>query len=401
MHVKRVFLAPAAFTFAALVAILGAHWASNAIEARSAAAVKSQLLTDGITFAGVEADGLEIWLTGTAPNEAARFRAMNLAGAVIDAARIRDSLEVTAARAIEAPRFSVEMLRNDDGISLIGLLPETTGVTALAEAAAGLANGLKIANMLETAAFPAPEGWEAALAYGLEALKLLPRSKISVAADRVAITAISGSEAEKRRLEADLSRRAPAGLQVVIDISAPRPVLTPFTLRFVKDEAGARFDACSADTIRARDRILAAGAAAGVEGKTQCTVGLGVPTPRWSDAALAGIKAVTAMGAGSITFSDADVSLLAAMDTPQSTFDTVVGELQTALPPVFSLNAALPPKPSAAQLQGPAEFNATLSTAMRGHNSVHPVSIPRPGWTRICRMAGRCGCWRGWNRWRN
>ncbi|MGB8813003.1 MAG: OmpA family protein, partial [Paracoccaceae bacterium] len=364
MRLTNTMIAAGAFAGAALLALLAAWWAAAVIETRSDAAVTSKLLTEGITWASVQADGLQVRLQGTAPNEAARFRVVNMAASIVESSRVRDELEVTPVRAIEAPRFSVEMLRNDEGISLIGLLPtaaEGADVkTALADEAAALAAGLEISDMLETAAFPAPEGWDAALAYGLEALKMLPRSKISVAADRVSITAISDSEAEKRRLESDLASRKPEGLAVTINISAPRPVLTPFTLRFVKDAEGARFDACSADTERARIRILAAAVAAGAEGKTTCTIGLGVPTPKWSEAAEAGIRAVSELGAGSITFSDADVTLLADVATPQATFDKVVGELQTALPPVFSLKSTLPPKPTSQQ-QGPAEFTATLA----------------------------------------
>ncbi len=176
------------------------------------------------------------------------------------------------------------MLRNDDGISLIGLLPTPAeaveGAPTLADEAATIAPDLPVSDMLETAAFPAPEGWDAALSFGFEALKLLPSSKVSVSADKVSITAISRSDAEKRTLEADLARAKPEGLNVSINISAPRPVLTPFTLRFVKDAEGARFDACSADNERARTRILAAGVAAGVEGKAPCTIGLGRADPK-------------------------------------------------------------------------------------------------------------------------
>lgn len=364
MRITQTTIAIAAFAGAAILALFAAWWAAVVIENRSAAAVTSRLLTAGITWATVESDGLQVQLQGTAPNEAARFRAVNLAGSVVESSRVRDLLEVTPVRAIEAPRFSVEMLRNDDGISLIGLLPaEAEGASsqpALAEEAAAIDDGIAVSDMLETAAFPAPAGWDDALAYGLEALKVLPRAKISVAADRVAITAISGSEAEKRRLESELARRKPEGLAIALDISAPRPVLTPFTLRFVKDAESARFDACSADTERARARILAAAVAAGAEGKTPCTIGLGVPSPRWAEAAEAGIRAVNALGAGSITFSDADVTLLAAAETPQATFDRVVGELQTALPEVFSLKSTLPPKPGPTP-EGPAEFTATLA----------------------------------------
>lgn len=355
---RQGLLAAMAFALAALLAVLVAWLASIFTENRSAAAVTSRLLTEGYTWAHVEADGLQVTLTGTAPNEAARFRAVNLAGAIVDSARVRDGFDVTPARAVEAPRFSVEMLRNDDGIQLIGLLPEGLAEAQLTNAAEGLAPGTDLSDMLETAAYPAPPTWDAALAYGVTALELLPRSKISVSADAVVITAIAMSEAEKRKFEAQLNASRPGGVKVSIDISAPRPVLTPFTLRFVLDAAGARFDACSADTDRARARILAAATKAGVTGAQACTVGLGVPTPSWAEGAEAGLQAVTELGVGTITFSDADVTLLAGEDVPQATFDRVVGELRNALPDVFSLDATLPKKATAATA-GPAEFTAS------------------------------------------
>jgi OmpA-OmpF porin, OOP family len=224
-----------------------------------------------------------------------------------------------------------------------------------------MAGGLTVADMLNEADFPPPERWDEAVGFGLGALKLLPRAKISIAADAVAITAIAGSEDEKRRFETELARARPQGLAVTMDISAPRTVLTPFTLRFVKDGAGARFDACSADTERARETILAAAVASGVEGKIDCTIGLGVPTPRWAEAVAAGLAAVSDLGAGAITFSDADVTLLAGAEVPQALFDRVVGDLDAALPDVFSLDAKLPPKPDTSVPEGPPELTATLS----------------------------------------
>lgn len=359
---RPALLAAAAALGAGGLAVLTSVWAAHAIEGRTVAAVKSRLLSEGITWVDVHADGLRLHLSGTAPNEAQRFRALNLAGGVVDAGRVRDGLEVVALRAPEAPRFSLEILRNDDGLSLIGLMPAMPddATRDLAAEALAIVGDTPVSDMLESANWPPPDGWDPAVTFAMEALRLLPRAKISVSAGQVAVTAISGSDAEKRQWEAALARSAPQGLQVAIDISAPRPVLTPFTLRFVLDDAGARFDACSADNDRARDRILSAGVRAGVQGKQDCIVGLGVPTPRWADAAERAIAAVAALGGGTVTFSDADVSLLAAPATPQATFDRVVGELQAGLPPVFSLTATLPPAETP-RVEGPAEFTAALA----------------------------------------
>lgn len=353
-------IAVMAFAVAGAFAVFIAMTASAVIERRSVKAINFAMANEGITWVQASADGMLVTLAGTAPNEAARFRAVNIAGSVIDSGRVRDELEVTPATQVAAPRFSIEMLRNDDGIQLIGLLPEGDGETVLATAAIELARGVPVADMLETAAHAPPDTWQPAFDLGLAALKLLPRSKISVAADGVEVTAIAASEAEKRTLESELARLRPEGMPLLVNISAPRPVITPFTLRFVKDADGARFDACSADTEAARTRILAAATAAGVIGKSTCTVGLGVPTPRWADAAEAGIRAIDAIGQGTFTISDADISLVAAEGTDQAVFDRAVGELKAALPQVFSLDAALP-KPATAAAAGPAEFTATLS----------------------------------------
>ena len=364
MRLTQTTIAIAAFTGALIFSLLTSYLLALVIENRSAAAVNSALMVEGITWATAGSDGLQVVLTGTAPNEATRFRTVNLAGTIVDATRVRDRLDVTPASEITAPRFSVEMLRNDDGIQLIGLVPTSdedgTGEAAIAAAVAAITPDVAIADMLETAAYPAPEGWQAAVDFGVSALKMLPRAKISVASNRVAVTAISGSEAEKKQLEADLTRLIPKGLSVDIAISAPRPVLTPFTLRYVMDDQGGRFDACSADTERSKARILAAARNAGSTAAANCTIGLGVPTPKWADAVEAGLTALKAIGSGTITFSDADITLLASETTDQATFDRAVGELQTALPDVFSLNATLP-KATTAAASGPAEFTATLS----------------------------------------
>ncbi|MCA3451257.1 MAG: OmpA family protein [Rhodobacter sp.] len=354
-------IAPAAFAAAAGLAVLAATWAALVIESRTAAEVQGLMTREGLSWVGVTTDGLQVRLAGTAPTEALRFRAVNLTAGLVEAGRIRDRMDVTPAQAIQAPRFSVELLRNNNGISLIGLVPAAGNAPALAEEVAAATDGAEVADMLTRADYPAPEGWDRAVSFGLTALAMLPQSKISIDAGRVSVTAISGSEAEKLRLEAELDRARPKGLAVGVMISAPRPVLTPFTLRFLKDDRGARFDACSADTEAARNRIVIAAVAAGLSGEADCTIGLGVPTPRWAEAAEVAIRAVGELGAGSVTFSDADVSLLATLETPQAVFDRIVGELEAALPDVFSLKATLPEKPQTSAPEGPAEFIATLS----------------------------------------
>lgn len=362
-------LAALAFGAATALALLAGWGVAQLVEFRSAEVIRTRMLTEGYSWAHVETDGLIVALSGTAPTEAQRFAAINLAGGIVDSGRIEDNFAVQPAKVVAAPRFSVEILRNDEGVQLIGLLPEGEDRGHLTDAASTLQPNVSPMDMLETAAYPAPEGWEDALTFGMTALKLLPRSKISVSTDGVTIIAIAGSDIEKRRFEAALLAAAPEGLKVSTSISAPRPVLTPFTLRFVIDQRGARFNACSADTEAARDRILAAARAAGASGDLVCTIGMGVPSPSWAEATSQAIRTLGAMGAGTVTFSDADITLQAGDSVTQPVFDREVGELRADLPDVFSLDAKMPVQAKVAA--GPVEFTALLDakthrTELRG-----------------------------------
>lgn len=359
-------LAAAAFAAAGILMLGVATLAAFAVERRTETAVTRALEAAQAGWATVSVDGLQVILTGSAPDEAQRFRAINAAGSVVDPGRIVDSLDAVPARAVEAPRFSVEMLRNNDSVQLIGLLPQDPGEGGISKDAlladvAKFAPDTGVSNMLETAAYPPATGWNEALTFGISALHLLPSAKISVDAERVAVTAITDSEEQKRFVEAELRKAKPEAVALEMDVSSPRPVIAPFTLRFVVDDQGARFDTCSADTEVARRRILAAGGVAGAASDTPCAIGLGVPTPRWSEAVEAVISAVVSLGGGSVTISDADITLEAAEGVSQTTLDRVVGELEQTLPPVFSLAAALGVPSSDGQ--GPAEFLATINEA--------------------------------------
>lgn len=346
------------FAAAAVICLVAANFSVRLIEDSSEIGVRDALDEKGMTWAEVEADGLQVLLTGIAPTEAVRFSALTTAGSVVDAARVLDGMGVAAQEALAAPKFSAEILRNESGVSVIGLIPTSTDRDYVIARFSSLEGSNGVTDLLETADYPAPEGWESALEFALSAMSSLPRAKVSVEAERVAITAITNTPQEKARLEQDLRRMAPRQVILQLDISAPRPVITPFTTRFQITADGASFDACSADTEQAALRIISAAKAAGAE-NPRCTVGLGVPTPRWADAVTASIGALTKLGGGSITIADADITLLASPETSQSVFDDVVGELENALPAVFALQAKLPEAqdPNA----GPPEFTATLS----------------------------------------
>jgi len=361
MRLSSLLILFVTFATAGLLSLVAASLSADLIEDTSKSSVELELSKSGMDWAEVHAEGLQIFLAGVAPSEADRFKAISAAGRIVDAARVIDNMEVPATAAIAPPRFSVEILRNDAGISLIGLIPESAARDRLLRELQDISDSGDVADLLETADYAAPAGWSAASRFAVSALKDLPRSKISVQAGRVDVTAMADSPEQRAELEIDLARRAPNGVEVNLNISAPRPVITPFTLRLVKGGDVTRFDACSADTDKARAQILTAARAAGLTGNVDCVIGLGVPSTSWGDAVATAIRGLNELGGGTLTFSDADVTLTALMGTDQALFDRVVGELEGTLPEAFALLATLPPTPEAEDEAVAQEFTATLS----------------------------------------
>ena len=359
MRLSAIAIVAITFVSAAAVSLVAANFSVILIEETSEIGVRQALDNAEMPWAEVEADGLQVTLEGIAPSEARRFAALSMAGTIVDAARVIDNMEVEATAAIAPPRFSAEILRNDAGISVIGLIPSKTDRDDILERFAAMSENGKVTDLIESANYPTPDGWEDALSFALNAMEQLPRSKVSVSAGRVAITAIADSAEDKAAMEKRLTRAAPPGLRLRLDIAAPRPVITPFTLRFLIDEKGAHFDACSADTEDAKRIILASAKAAGLEGQANCTVGMGVPSTNWATAVDESIKALNELGGGSITISNADITFIGSGGVAQGQFDRIVGELETALPEAFALYAKLPE--TVDPNQGPPEFTATLS----------------------------------------
>ncbi len=359
LRLSSVFSVAGIFAVAFILCLFAARFAVSAIEENSRNAVRDTLDENGMVWTEVDADGLQVYLAGTAPSEATRFRALSIAGSVVESARIIDQMLVEDTAGIEPPRFSVEILRNDSGISLIGLIPASMDRDDLLLDVARRTGDQEITDLLETADYPEPDTWQEAVNYAVRSLDDLERAKISVDASRVEVTAMAESEQDKTNLETDLARRLPDGVRLALDISAPRPVVTPFTLRYTIEGGAGKFDVCAADTDNARERILRAAGRNGLDYKAQCTLALGVPSPKWADAAELAIDALGELGGGSVTFSDADISLIAANGTSEPIFDAVVGRLETSLPDVFALHAVLP-KPEVENALAP-EFVATLS----------------------------------------
>ncbi|MEO0343862.1 MAG: OmpA family protein [Pseudomonadota bacterium] len=353
-----------------IMAGVGAWYAADQsvkyFEHQTEAEISTALNAAGFDWARVRPDGLRVALTGLAPTEVERFRALEVITKLVDPDRVENLALVIPPKDIAPPRFTLEVLRSEDRISLIGLVPKALGRDQILRRIEAITEDMTVTDMLETADHGFDTQWLAALDYGLENIKRLPRSKISITADQITVTAVTESVEQQQSVKSRLALTKPDNVDLYLDISAPRPVIAPFRFRLALNSDGAELLSCSSDTEQTRQRILSAVASLGVHGKLRCEIGLGVPTTDWAEAIEKSLDALQELGGGNVAFSDADITLIASDTATSDRFETVIGRLESDLPELFTLNAILPPKlsdNSESSVIRPSELIAELSLA--------------------------------------
>lgn len=328
------------------------------IETRTEVDVRRVLLRDGFDWVRPRADGLRLVLQGTAPDEVARFRLLSAMAEAAPHARLVDELSVAQRETFTPPEFELEILRNDNGISIMGLVPSRTDIAAMTDRLRRDTGMAQVDSFVGSAAYPPPENWSPALGYGLRIAAMTQRATISVAPGRVRVVAVADNPTEKARLESELRRSLPGGVELETEISAPLAVISPFVLRFVRDEGGARFDSCAADSQQALEQIEQAARSAGLSGASGCTLGIGAPSPLWGEVAAGAVAAIGRMGAGQLSISDRALSIIVPSEVSEDSLDREANALREALPAPFTLSARRE-APEAAQA-GPPHFSAIL-----------------------------------------
>ena len=354
MRLRAILFAGAALAATGVGAWQLAVAATHRLERASAGAVEEALGAAGQDWASVTPDGTLVTVAGTAPDEASRFRAVAIARQVLDPGRIVDHTDAQAADPLAPPPFTVEFLRNDDEVSLIGLAPEAGGHDLIRRTLADAGLGGAITDMLETTTIPAPDSFRANLAYGLQVLASLPRARVTASPDRVAVTAVVDSAAARAALDARLRAAAPEGLALDLQISAPKPVIAPFRLAYTLTGDTPTLATCSAETDAAAQGIRSA---AGTMGAA-CAIGLGAPTVDWPAAAMAGIAAVRSLGGGRFELADDLAVLTGPEGVAADAFEAAGATLRQALPPGYRLSLVAPKVLAGAPAKDAPEFAA-------------------------------------------
>ncbi len=357
---------PIALIFAAVTLLAGiaVSWLIAAqtiswIEASQRAEMEQAFYAGGISWAEAEADGFIVTLSGTAPTAADQERAVKIAR-LIFAGNLRDATTAQQA-AMAAPPAAppmVEILKNGNDFSFIGVLPTGETARVFADYLAALGPDAKITDVTETTE-NAPQNWLPAFEYALRLAPLADQATLTVTPGAVALEAVATSASWEQGFAEMAEKLRPENVNLSVNIAVPRPVISPYV--FSLDIANPALATCSAQD-EAEAAILTTAATDLIGTKLECDIGIGAPSRKWAEAVDAGLHALAGLGGGRIAISDADFALFGPTGAAPADFTTIADTLRADLPEGFTLQATPAPRPApAAPAPRPVTFTATLS----------------------------------------
>ena len=353
------------FSAAFALCVATAYLAVRVVEGWTTDTIQNAHEAAGLDWVAHTASGLTVTLRGTAPDEAARFQAMRLAATIISGDRIVDDMALAPAPAITPVAFSLLLLSNDSEISLVGLIPDPAERAFLIDALSKNLGSTPIVDLLDIANLPAPAGWQAAQEFAVAVVGILPQVLISLTPDTITISAITENETTKHQLETQLAtlyrQRRDHAMELVLDLTMPRPIVSPYNLRLIQDAKGANLTVCSAETAQDAAMIRAAARSAGATATKACQIGLGSPSSVWPQAAAAAIEAVMQLKDTTLQVTDHTVSLTGTLRTNAERFNQIQAELAAELPKGFFVTAQRPDPRPIPSVRKPAQFIATRS----------------------------------------
>jgi len=359
MRPIALIFAAAFFAVGAGVAWLIASSTIGWVERSQKAELAQAFYAGGIGWAEAEADGFLVTLRGDADSDAAQERAGNIARLIFGDSLLDETTvnrEATLDLTPEPP--FVEILKNGDDFSFLGQMPRGETTQILARYVENLGDRVNVSNVTEPI-HNAPENWLPAFEFALRLAPLVDQAILNISPGKVELEAVALSANWQQGFVEMAENLRPEGVHLVVNISAPRPVISPYS--FILDVAAPEAAVCAA-----QDEVEATKIATKVERliglSIKCDVGIGAPSTHWREAVDAGLNALAGLGGGRLEIVNANITLTSPVGVSLQDFEIISQVLRFGLPDGFSLEAKSTEAPARrveAEVQ-PMEFTATL-----------------------------------------
>ncbi|QPH52450.1 OmpA family protein [Pontivivens ytuae] len=335
--VAYLFLA-IAIGLSAFAAFKTAGVLADRIEERNARIATAALVAAGQNWAEIEADGTRISLSGTAPGEGARFRAIDVVRSIYDEDNVEESIVLADAEDLPPEPVRIELLLTPDQVTALGTRPVMLE-GRLSEQLATLARPtMDLTRPVDTVV---DVDWDSALPFLATLSDQITTGRVTLEDGTVHVEAALPDDASRADLRSFARSEVPPGLGLDLSLTSPRTILSPYPFVVETDAEGGVLRDCAAATADDAAQIERALAEVGVA-DPDCAIALGAPDAAWPDAVLAALATALTLPEAELTVHDWTVELLVSASLPVEDRLNLAEDLAAALPEGYEARVVQP-----------------------------------------------------------
>ncbi|SOH92703.1 OmpA-OmpF porin, OOP family [Monaibacterium marinum] len=334
MKVIAIIVALAGFGASGVGAWHLARIGADEFEGQTQRTVGTALSAAGQDWVTATADGFNVTLTGNAPSEAARFRALEVAEAVMRREHITDQIVLSDAAIAVPDPLSFDILLAPDLVTLLGSTPAT-----LTDALPQMAEVFdrRVVDLTRVVETEPQADWQQTMALLGTIAPQIATGRIMVTDGTVSIEAALPDAEIRQQLLAEIAAATPAGQEMALSLSAPRMTLSPYPFDLSVQDGAFQLGACAAESEEDSNTITRQVAATSGQNDLECSVALGAPDADWTHTVQLSIEMLNELSDAAISIRDRVVALSIPDDLEQARLDTVTGQFETDLPDGYSL----------------------------------------------------------------
>ncbi len=305
--------------------------------------VENGLAVLEIDWAEVRADGLRLELHGHAPDIFAHDLAFESARATAPIAVVIDHTTVSLAPPPRRDPIRVEILRDENGLTLTGRFHGEQMRAGLIAALGASAPGLEVQDLTGVNAAQPGAGWGPELTIAALAAARVPSAHVRIEPGAVQVGGLARDAEHRHALSTELMALSGGTVRLTLQLKEPLRVAAPFVFSVVKDAAGGmRLEACTARSFDEESVLEAAMNRRGIDlGEVRCPAALGGPTGDWTGAVTAGLEALERLVAGRFRLEFHIAELEGMPPVGADELEPVLATLAAALPQGYALRGRL------------------------------------------------------------
>ena len=294
------------------------------------------------SWASVDVDGVQVTIRGKAPNENQRLKTIKFFQTTLAPTLITDRTGIQIPAQVTKENFKLIILKENDNISVIGLVPNKNYQESIISSISGYPNvkiNVEVSNNKNT---KMPIALESDLKLVADLLSLFSQGTISINSEKIHINILSLNNPDARQLKHKLSDKIKFKSNFLVDIVAPKTLISPYYFEYSIDNNIGTLNTCSFETVSDQDSVITQTKKFPLKVIPNCNIGIGSPTSNWVDTVKATVTLLQEIGEGSLKFSDLEIKLMLKETDPKREILKLVDEFKQKLPKEFRFYLALP-----------------------------------------------------------